>query len=171
MVHAIPSPNIKAEKYQDKTYDYIFLMTVCGDIKYVYKYTLVYSHTNTMAGRVIEITNKNHKYFGERAVIQWKRPKMYMIRLLNKTVPLYARFSCFSPKLCGVRSNQITMYIKRSSFTFVAGETAATKINTWQTDTLRVLDKYAGLTKSQIEKKIGRKIDPCEFNSRYCVKK
>ena len=111
------------------------------------------------SGQVVKITAKHHRYYGEEAVVQYSTSKMYRIRLLNREKALCQRFGGFSDgKLYRVLSPQITMNIKRTSITPIKGKKAKSLLNEWQPETLKVLDKYEGKTKKQIEAMIGHKL-------------
>ena len=87
---------------------------------------------------------------------------MYHIRLLNKEKKLYQRFSGFrrDGKLYRVSSPQITMNIKKTNVIEIKGKKAPALTNEWQDETLKVLDKFEGKTKKEIEKIIKHKVIP-----------
>jgi len=73
-------------------------------------------------GQVVKIISPTHKYYNEKAVIQFGTSKMFMIRLLNKKKPIYTRFLIRNNKLGGTLSSQINMYIKMSSIKPIKGK-------------------------------------------------
>jgi len=109
-------------------------------------------------GQVVKIISSRHKYFGEEAVIQWSSSKMYMIRLLHKKKPLFTRFLMNRNKLQGTLSSQIAFYIKMSSVKVIKGKKANPQTNTWQKETSNLIRDYGGMTKTEIERKIGHKL-------------
>jgi len=111
-------------------------------------------------GQVVKIIAPHSKYFGEEAVIQYKAPKTYRVRLRRRR-PLNTRFVGFGDNgiLNAVRSPHITTFVKPGDLKPVKNKTAKTLLNTWQPETIRILEKYQGKTKRQIERDLGVKLE------------
>ena len=87
--------------------------------------------------KVVIITNKRHKFYGCRAVT----PKMYMVRILDKTKPLLDRLHYDkNGKVSSTSSKQYSMYVTKKSVK-MTNETAKTKTNTWHKKTGELLRK------------------------------
>lgn len=79
-------------------------------------------------------------------------PKTYHIRLLNKKRPFMERFMFSNDKVSGTQSDQISVTVRKTSVTPIPGRKAPPKLNTWQTNTWALLDKYRDKTKDEILK-------------------
>lgn len=106
---------------------------------------------------VVEIIGKNHKYKGEKAVIQFNRPKTYIVRLIDREKSRMEQFG-FSGKtheLMVVYSKYITFSISKTNVKIIPGKFAPTLINKWQDDAIYLLNKHRNMTKNQLEKIYG----------------
>ena len=106
-----------------------------------------------LIGRVVEITGKTHKYKGEKAVIQFIKPKQYHVRLLRLKGVL-DRLK-FNDK--GIFTNRATspfymFYISKNNVKLDGKKCMDPLTNKWQHDTIKIIKKYKGKSVSQIKK-------------------
>lgn len=102
-------------------------------------------------GQVVKITNPKHKYYGEEAVIQMANPKTFVLRLLHHKRPFIDRLLFGNDgRVNGTQSDQITFSILKSSTMPIIGRKANPMLNTWQTETSKLLSIYGGKTLTEV---------------------
>ena len=109
-----------------------------------------------MKGRKAEVINKNSPHYGKKVVIQWetKSGLSYYVRNLERR-PMIERFGYGQDgKVRLVTSTYETFRVAKKSVKLIGGK-ADPMINTWQKETIRILEENKGLTRTQIRRKYG----------------
>lgn len=101
--------------------------------------------------KIVEITNKNSKYYGDMAVIWNETASRYDVRSLNET-PTLNRFIYNGNKVIGTHGKYKTYSVAKSSV-IVTNRKKKINVNDYMDETSKLLKDNAGLTKTQIKHK------------------
>lgn len=102
---------------------------------------------NIIYGKVVYVTNKNSKYYGDKAVIRYATRDKYKVVSLNKT-PTKDRFIYLKGKVNGTCPAHKGYYINKKDVKLMK---YMKKVDLNMDETLRLLNKNLGSTKKDIE--------------------